>query len=267
MHKYQGNQCLYVQKKIATNNYQIEVFHKEEKIANYNDISPTVVWDKTKILKNFNGNTLFGIDHTITIDAFKKYSVLPICNITGWNDIDIMTQAFEQCLKRSIAVVGVNWYQFFVNWKEQPSTIIEFTAHLKNTYPADYVFTDREFGAWRAMMKKVGCTKISPYKRKESKLEFWTCSIDYSSDHATLEYLYTMNLLNAGPSKLQETKTQIEDKELQKTVDCFWKSFDEAMQVNKHGLDGKQRILSIITKNFGHREIQNNLQVTFKCNE
>ncbi|CAH1769505.1 11512_t:CDS:1, partial [Entrophospora sp. SA101] len=108
MHKYQGNQCLYVQKKIATNNYQIEVFHKEEKIANYNDISPTVVWDKTKILKNFNGNTLFGIDHTITIDAFKKYSVLPICNITGWNDIDIMTQAFEQCLKRSIAVVGVN---------------------------------------------------------------------------------------------------------------------------------------------------------------
>ncbi|CAJ0768522.1 23826_t:CDS:1, partial [Entrophospora sp. SA101] len=82
----------------------------------------------------------------------------------------------------------------------------------------------------------------------------------YSSDHATLEYLYTMNLLNAGPSKLQETKTQIEDKELQKTVDCFWKSFDEAMQVNKRGLDGKQRILSIITKNFGHREIQNNLQ-------
>ena len=50
MYKYQGNQCLYVQKKIATNNCQIEVFHKEEKIANYNGISPTAVWDKTKIL-------------------------------------------------------------------------------------------------------------------------------------------------------------------------------------------------------------------------
>jgi hypothetical protein len=174
MYKYQGNQCLYVQKKIATNNYQIEVFHKEEKIANYNDVSPTAVWDKTKILKNFNGNTLFGIDHTITVDAFKNYSEPPICNVTGWNDIDIMTQAFEQCLKQSIAVVGINWYKFFVSWKEQPSTIIEFTAHLKNIYPVDYVFTDREFRAWRAMMKKVGCTKISPYKRKESKVNMFS---------------------------------------------------------------------------------------------
>lgn len=91
--------------------------------------------------------------------------------------------------------------------------------------------------------------------------------MDYSSDYATLEYLYTMNLLNTGPSKLQETKMQIENKKLQTIIDYFWKSFDEAIQINKRGLDGKQRILSIITKNFGHREIQNNLQVTFKCNE
>jgi len=86
-----------------------------------------------------------------------------------------------------------------------------------------------------------------------------------SNDCATLEYLYTMDLLNVGTSKLQETKTQIENKELKMTIDRFWKSFDDAIQINKRGLDGKQRVLSIITENFGHREIQNNLQVTLKC--
>ena len=73
-----------------------------------------------------------------------------------------------------------------------------------------------------------------------------------------------MNMLNVGPSKLQEIRTQIENKELQMTVDRFWKSFDDAIQANKRGFDGKQRILSVIVEYFGHREIQNNLQVTFK---
>lgn len=66
-----------------------------------------------------------------------------------------------------------------------------------------------------------------------------------------------MNLLNTGLSKSQETKTQA-------TVECFWRSFDKAIQINKRGLNGKQRILSIIVENFEHKDIQNNLQVTFK---
>jgi hypothetical protein len=73
-----------------------------------------------------------------------------------------------------------------------------------------------------------------------------------------------MNLLNVGPSKSQETKTQIENKKLQATIECFWKSFDKAIRFNKRGLDGKQRTLSIIVENFEHKDIQNNLQVTFK---
>ena len=73
-----------------------------------------------------------------------------------------------------------------------------------------------------------------------------------------------MDMLNVSPSKLQETKTQIENKELQMTIDRFWKSFDKAIRFNKRGLDGKQRTLSIIVENFEHKDIQNNLQVTFK---
>ena len=73
-----------------------------------------------------------------------------------------------------------------------------------------------------------------------------------------------MNLLNTGLSKSQETKMQVENKKLQATVECFWKSFDKAIQINKRGLNGKQRILSIIVENFEHKDIQNNLQVAFK---
>ena len=78
-----------------------------------------------------------------------------------------------------------------------------------------------------------------------------------------------MNLLNVTYNP-QDTKTEIENKKLEKNIDQsqvtinqFWKSFNKAIQINKRGLDGKQRILSIIAENFGHNEIQRELQVIF----
>ena len=80
------------------------------------------------------------------------------------------------------------------------------------------------------------------------------------SDREILSYLYTMNLLNVSYDS-QETETQIENKklqsknmELQTTIDQFWESFDDAIQANKR-VDGKQRILFIITEKYGHRAI------------
>lgn len=171
-YRYQGKQCLFVQKKISTNNYEIEIFQKAEKIITYNDISPTEIWKKIGILKNHNGDTLFGINHPTTIEAFEKYQDPPICNVTQWNDIEIMTEAFDQCLKKKIAIVGIDWYKFFVSWKEQKATIIELISHLKKIYPSEHVFTDRELNAWRRMMKKTGCVEITPYKRNESKVSW-----------------------------------------------------------------------------------------------
>ena len=82
-----------------------------------------------------------------------------------------------------------------------------------------------------------------------------------------------MNLLNVIPYNPQDTKTEIKNKkleeninQLQVTINQFWKSFNKAIQINKRGLDGKQRILSIITENFGHNEIQRELQVIFNFN-
>lgn len=53
-----------------------------------------------------------------------------------------MTQAFERNLKGKISVVGLDWYRFFIDWKEQESKIIELMMHLRLLYPPDHEFND-----------------------------------------------------------------------------------------------------------------------------
>ena len=81
-----------------------------------------------------------------------------------------MTRAFEQCLKKKISVVGLDWNLFFIEWKRQSSNIIEFFSHLTRIYSDNYEFTDRELRAWRSMMFKVGCTNITPFTREQSSV-------------------------------------------------------------------------------------------------
>ena len=69
------------------------------------------------------------------------------------------------------------------------------------------------------------------------------------------------NLLLYNPL---ESKIKFENLKLRDTIDKFWKCFDESMQMNKRGYDGKIRILSIIADKFGHREIQGKLRVYSK---
>jgi hypothetical protein len=53
-----------------------------------------------------------------------------------------------------------------------------------------------------------------------------------------------------------------ENNKLKIIIDKFWKCFKETINVNKCGLDGKQRVLSIITEKLGFRKIQKKLQVS-----
>ena len=50
---------------------------------------------------------------------------------------------------------------------------------------------------------------------------------------------------------LSKTETLVKNRELQSKVDQFWSCFDNSIRINKCGLDGKQRILSIIANDFG----------------
>jgi hypothetical protein len=74
---------------------------------------------ETAILKNYNGSTLFRIEHPDTVNAMKNYSGSPICSVNEWDNSGLMTQVFERNLKRKISVVGLDLYRFFIDWKEQ----------------------------------------------------------------------------------------------------------------------------------------------------
>ncbi|RHZ79175.1 hypothetical protein Glove_151g136 [Diversispora epigaea] len=154
--------------------------------------------------------------------------------------------AYKQHLKRKIAISDIDWYKFFIQWKKQLSSIIEFNTHLKTIYPSDYIFTDHELRTWRAMMKSVG-------------FKFWTKTPDASSDQEIISYLYASDFLNINS---QADEIQTKNIELQNTIDRFWKSLNNSIQINKRGLNGKQRILSVIAKNFSFCEIYNNLKVS-----
>ena len=81
-----------------------------------------------------------------------------------------------------------------------------------------------------------------------------------SSDSTVLLYLFNKNLLNSVYNN--EAECIKENNQLKIIIDKFWKCFKEAIKINKCGLNGKQRILSIITEKFGFREIQKKLQVS-----
>jgi len=94
MYKYHQQQNLFVQK-VDSKEYHIEIFRKKERIAYYSDILSTEVWKKTGILKNYDGNVLFGIEHSTTVNALKNHVESLICSVNEWNDVEIITQAFD----------------------------------------------------------------------------------------------------------------------------------------------------------------------------
>jgi hypothetical protein len=70
------------------------------------------------VLKSISGDTLFVINHPITLDrinqAYQKICLyqLPECTLTNWNDMIIMEKLYELHLKRNIKR-SVEWYQVF----------------------------------------------------------------------------------------------------------------------------------------------------------
>jgi hypothetical protein len=88
--------------------------------------------------------------------------------------------------------------------------------------------------------------------------------VNSSSDHTALLYLFDKDLLN-GVYK-NEPEFIKENNQFKVIINKFWNCFKEAIEINKCGLDGKQRILSVITETFGFREIRKKLQISFEYN-
>ncbi|RIB25308.1 hypothetical protein C2G38_2138826 [Gigaspora rosea] len=157
-----------------------------------------------------------------------------------------MTNIYNYHLKRRI-LANINWYQFFCNWLEQPNTIIELRSALQLIYPIEYEIGEQKFRAWKAMLKNVGCFDITPYEKDQSKFEFWSRSITPDSDRSSLSTLYDLGFVTSAP--------------LYPSTNAFWNSFHNSLEINKCGIDGRRRVLSIIANDFNYEIIKENLGV------
>ncbi|RHZ55862.1 hypothetical protein Glove_410g28 [Diversispora epigaea] len=251
IHKVRGDQCLVVQQ-IHENSFSITVYR--------NGIQP--VWKQMTIRQDNKPLELFGLCDPIVKQEIKNHIALPICTIKDWDNLEIMQPIFEKNLKKKISTINLGWIQFFLNWKNQKTRIIEFIITLAQIYPSDHQFTERELRVWRRIMKDVGCTNITPFSKDKSQLEFWTYASDLNIDREIIQNLYNDGFLKIKISipSLNNLSQSYEVTPLNEQK--FWNSFQKSLEKNKRGLGGKQRILSIIVEKFGPKELHEKLQVS-----
>ncbi|GES77638.1 hypothetical protein GLOIN_2v1846639 [Rhizophagus clarus] len=106
--------------------YAASLFHKYRRIhqiiAEYKDMLPNAVWNKTGVLTSILGDTLFVINHSMTLDKIDQarqelysYQLPNQCMLTDWNNEIIIEHLYELYLKRNIRR-SVEWRQIFQNW-------------------------------------------------------------------------------------------------------------------------------------------------------
>lgn len=149
--------------------------------------------------QNYNSSSLFGLDNPIVkreLERIHKTSLQ--CQVTEWDDLEIMTKFFYKHLYQNIATTNLPWYRFFVNWKTQKSNIIELTNALKKIYPSDFTVDDRILRNWRAMLRAVGCTNITPFSKQESKVSNYLFYYYLKNGCSIVNLTITFNSLNFG---------------------------------------------------------------------
>ncbi|CAG8794270.1 24840_t:CDS:2, partial [Dentiscutata erythropus] len=92
-------------------------------------------------------------------------------------------------------------------------------------YPIEYEIGNQE---WKAMLKNVGCFDITPYKKDQSKFEFWSRSITLDSNRSSLSILYNLGFVISVP--------------LYFSMNAFWNSFHNSLEINKCGINGRRQV-------------------------
>ncbi|CAG8608825.1 15669_t:CDS:2, partial [Dentiscutata heterogama] len=135
---------------------QPEIFQKllendSQIIAEYKDSSPNAVWNQTGVLKSFPGNTLFAINHPMTLQQldqiykakFNYQTLIPNeCTFVDWNNKTIMGHLFDLHLKKAVEDHDTlkNLYKNgFLNTSSQSlSTAESFWNCFHNSYDANF---------------------------------------------------------------------------------------------------------------------------------
>ncbi|KAG9287023.1 hypothetical protein G9A89_022987 [Geosiphon pyriformis] len=166
-----GQRTLALQQ-INGNTFILDFYKGKDILWHYKDQSANSVWNKVGITTHIDGTILFGYEHPLVQHIILDSQMLPdlTCTSSEWTNSYKM-----ECIFKT------------TNWKTQNSNkSIEFHHALAMIYPPIYKISEKEFRAWRAMLRACGCTNITPYPRNNNEKEFWNCAYVYIIDH-TLE--------------------------------------------------------------------------------
>ncbi|RIB27106.1 hypothetical protein C2G38_2137968 [Gigaspora rosea] len=158
---------------IQNNTCKIQIICENRIEVEYTDNTPQTVWEKvwndSKVLYEYNGITLFGINSSKTQQQIEDLKRLT-CTTTEWNNQDQMNKLYNYYIKRHIKSSNINWYKLFLTWIEKKITIIELYSELSKIYPLNYKLKNEEIGRWKTFLKAVGCSNIASFTTEESKV-------------------------------------------------------------------------------------------------
>jgi len=175
---YKRKRCLFLQS-IKNQLCHIEIFDDGGIIVQFEGKTPNEVWAKLNLLQRFSGDDLFGLKDSNTQKKLTQHQK-PTCTFKDWNNLNVMEPLYLHHLKtRTLAII--DWHKLFENWSLQSSGIVELQSELASIYPSNHIFNDREFRAWKALIKAAGGTNITPFDKKESKVLQFN-KIIYSND-------------------------------------------------------------------------------------
>ena len=165
IYTYQKQRCVFVQE-LEDDCCQVIIYLGNNMYRVFIDDDPELVWRKVGILQQYKGKELFGLENDKVRDIIQ---LAPSCTLEEWNTDEVMDRMYAYHLKRRI-LTSVDWKKLFSDWLSEDSTIIELQIQFKNLYPPNYNISDRELHAWKSMLKNLGCTKITPFDKKQSEV-------------------------------------------------------------------------------------------------
>jgi len=101
------------------------------------------------------------------------------------------------------------------------------------------------------MLHASGCTNIT-LSTKKQYIKFWTKVPNPSFDRENIANLYKSGMLSLVEKKSQPNNNN--------EGEIFWKSLQNSLKMNKKGIDGKIRILSIIANDLYTKKLKKNLR-------
>jgi hypothetical protein len=145
----------------------VQVFIDDAFAKLYNASDPNKVWLYIDRFSNYTGKVLFGLEYLYTQSCIEQVQI-PSCTVLQWALEGVLENLYEYHLKKKTR--GIKWRDFFDNWLNQESSIIELRGAILDLYPHNHEISDREWRAWKAFIRHAGCTNINPFKKGESEV-------------------------------------------------------------------------------------------------